>query len=614
MIEGFNQPTIENISLLFKNCFSIPVFQRPYSWGNDEISELFADIDDYFKNNSADDLFMGTIYMAVDSQVKSSIFKYSIIDGQQRVTTLALTCLVLYHYAVKFKLDSDDAVVNLKSYLWKKTDGRQNNKNEPLLNSSSIEHKAMKFIFDTVFDNAGSDSLFEKIFAYKFESKQEERIINNIKIINNKVLNYAVNNMEENTDILLEYIDYIINNLKFITITVGRGNEKKLFEIFESINSKGKQLDQIDLIKSYIFQNIDGTDYDTYLNTWGELIKETNDNLEDYMYIFIKSFIKFYKVGLSAKYFKTSNSDLMKYYGKDNLSDTFKAFLDDMNDKVKYYKTMFNKDEYLINNSKFKFYTSCLRLLEYEHPSPIIFRSYCEFGSNDLDKKDLADVIKACFVYMFSFQTISNRDSKDAIKTFEKIMTSIIDSGYSHKEIINTFKDSLVLDGIDKAYIENNILNFIGYTEKKEKIASRVLLAAYEFTDKGDLDYDKALYIMNNRDAIQIDHILPQTPDKDDEKCSYYPEGPKGNMILKLKKGHDFNIPGVVENMNYVIFQTQVLDKIGNLRLMWRDDNIDKSNSIIKLKSYSTFNTYRQISSRASTFSKKLSSNEIFSI
>lgn len=614
MIEGFNQPTIENISLLFKNCFSIPVFQRPYSWGNDEISELFADIDDYFKNNNADDLFMGTIYMAVDSQVKSSIFKYSIIDGQQRVTTLALTCLVLYHYAVKFGLDSDDAVVNLKSYLWKKTDGRQNNKNEPLLNSSSIEHKAMKFIFDTVFDNAGTDGLFEKMFAYKFENKQEERIINNIKIINNKVISYIVNNMGENTDLLLEYIDYIINNLKFITITVGRGNEKKLFEIFESINSKGKQLDQIDLIKSYIFQNIDGADYDTYLNTWGELIKETNDNLEDYMYIFIKSFIKFYKVGLSAKYFKSSNSDLMKYYGKDNLSDTFKAFLDDMNNKVKYYKTMFSKDEYLINNNKFKFYTACLRLLEYEHPSPIIFRSYCEFGSNDLDKKDLADVIKACFVYMFSFQTISNRDSKDAIKTFEKIMTGIIESGYNHKDIINTFKDSLILDGIDKAYIENNILNFIGYTEKKEKVASRVLLAAYEFTDKGDLDYDKALYIMNNRDAIQIDHILPQTPDKDDDKCSYYPEGPKGNMILKLKKGHDFNIPGVVENMNYVIFQTQVLDKIGNLRLMWRDDNIDKSNSIIKLKSYSTFNTYKQISSRASTFSKKLSSNEIFTI
>ena len=238
MIEGFNQPTIENLSLLFKNCFSIPVFQRPYSWGKDEISELFADIDEYFKNNCVDDLFMGTIYIAVDRQIKSSIFKYSIIDGQQRVTTLALICLLLYHYSIKYGFELDDTIVNLKSYLWKKTDGRQNNKNEPLLNSSSIEKRAMKYIFDTVIDYAGTDKMFNKIFEFKCENNQEEKIISNIRIINTKINTYIINEMGGNTELLLDYIDYIINNLKFITITVGRGNEKKLFEIFESINSK----------------------------------------------------------------------------------------------------------------------------------------------------------------------------------------------------------------------------------------------------------------------------------------------------------------------------------------------------------------------------------------
>ena len=73
MAEDFNQPQIENLSLLFKNCFSIPVFQRPYSWGRDEIGELFEDIDEYFSAKNDSVLFMGTIYMATDSQVKSSI-------------------------------------------------------------------------------------------------------------------------------------------------------------------------------------------------------------------------------------------------------------------------------------------------------------------------------------------------------------------------------------------------------------------------------------------------------------------------------------------------------------------------------------------------------------
>ncbi len=614
MIEGFNQPQIESLDSLFKNCFSIPVFQRPYSWGTEEIGELFADIDEYFQSDKDENLFMGTIYMSIDKQIKSSIFKYSIIDGQQRLTTLSFICLLLYHHAVRLGIEQDENVVLLKGFLWKKTEGRTINKNQPLLTSSAIEENVVKFIFDTIFTNAGSDKLFDKMNTYTTENKQEEKVLSNLKSIDNKIKSYIIKNDKGDGELLLDYIDFLIYNLKFITITVGKGNEKKLFEIFESINSKGKQLDQVDLIKSYIFQNIDGEDYDTYLGVWGNLIKETKDQLEDYMYIFIKSYIKFYKVGLSAKYFKSSSEELMRYYQKDNLSETFKCFLDDMNEKVKYYKTMIDKNEFLINNNKFKFYTNCLRLLEYEHPNPIIFRAYCEFGTNKLDKKGLTEVIKACFVYMFSFQTISNRDSKDAIKTFEKIINDMIFNDFNYMKIIEGFKNSLILDGINKKYIENNIINFAGYSEKNEKGATRVLLTAFEFSTNGKLDYDKGNYVLMNRDTIQIDHILPQKPEKSDPKCKYYFEGPKGNEILKLKEGHDLNIPGILSDMSYLVFQTQILDKIGNLRLIWRDENIDKSNKIVNLKNYSTFNTYAQISKRATSLSSKLAKNEIFNL
>ena len=190
MIEGFNQPQIENISLLFKNCFSIPVFQRPYSWEKEEINELFEDINEYFKNNSTEDLFMGTVYMAIDSVVRSSITKYSIIDGQQRITTLSLMCLLLYHYAIKYNEEKDDSVINLKGYLWKKTDGRSYNKDEPLLNSSSLENKIMKHIFDTIFVNAGSQDLFDKLNEYNIENELEQRVLSNIVIINNNINSY----------------------------------------------------------------------------------------------------------------------------------------------------------------------------------------------------------------------------------------------------------------------------------------------------------------------------------------------------------------------------------------------------------------------------------------
>lgn len=517
-------PQVENLSLLFKNSFSIPVFQRPYSWGSEEINELFNDVTEYFYKKDNDELFIGTVYLTLNKQLKTSIYDYLIIDGQQRITTLSLTLLVLYHYAIKLKLINNREVIDLKSYLWKETDGRNPNKDEPLLSSGGIERNVMKFIFDCFFKFAGKEKVFEEIDSYNCENRLETRIISNLKIINKNVLDRIINNKqaENSEENLLNFIDFISDNLKFITIIVDKSNIKRLFEIFESINSKGKQLDQVDLIKSYIFQNIDGEDYETYLQVWGELIKETEDKLEDYMYVFIKAYIKYYKVGISAKYFKTLDYALMIYYNKEQLSEALKAFLDDMKEKVKYYNIMKDKSQYLIKNSKFKYYSDCLKLLEYEHPSPLIFRTYCEFAYNDLNKTELTNIIKSCFSYMFSFQTVSNRDSKDSIKVFENIMNNIFENGFNVKNIITEFRNSLTINGVNFELLESNLSNYIGYSDRSERVASRVLLSAFEFSSNNKIDYDKAIYVINNKETINIDHILPQNPLESNTECFYY--------------------------------------------------------------------------------------------
>ena len=58
----FEQPPhVEDIKTLFNNCFSIPVFQRPYSWTSDEINELFNDVIGYFNNKPDEEMFIGTV-------------------------------------------------------------------------------------------------------------------------------------------------------------------------------------------------------------------------------------------------------------------------------------------------------------------------------------------------------------------------------------------------------------------------------------------------------------------------------------------------------------------------------------------------------------------------
>lgn len=70
------------------NTFVIPPYQRPYSWGLAECSQLYNDLLAPFnrsKNGTKTDYFLGNIVLAVAANEPS---RMRVVDGQQRLTTL----------------------------------------------------------------------------------------------------------------------------------------------------------------------------------------------------------------------------------------------------------------------------------------------------------------------------------------------------------------------------------------------------------------------------------------------------------------------------------------------------------------------------------------------
>lgn len=599
------KPDIESVDSLFTNQFSIPVFQRPYSWEDTEINDFFKDIADYFFNKRDEELFIGTVYLSLKHIVKSNINHYELIDGQQRITTLSLTFLLLYHYALLEEKGDDDSVKQLKKFLWKIGDSRESDRNMPLLTSSGIEKKIIHDIFDHIYNHAAEKDCLEGIYNYAYDNKLEERILKNFKTIDRNIKEII------SKDNILVFIDFLIYNLKFITIIVDRENIKKLFEIFESINSKGKHLDQIDLIKSYIFQNIDGSDYDEYLNLWGELIKDTEDNLEDYMYVYIRAFIRYYRNSISIKYFKTLEADFKSFYKKDTLSDALKAHVDDLFKKRSLYSKINNKNDMLFpGRNEYVFYNMCLDQLDYRHPKPLLFRTYSEYYNGSIEYEDVLRIVKAAFVYMFTFQTISKRDSKDAIDVFEDIMRNIYQNGFDTDAIIASFRNSLLSEGVNKDKIKEELRSFSSYGD-----AGRVLLTAYEFANNNKVIYDKGIHILRSSKDIQIDHILPQNPNPSDVNFYYYCDNSVSPACLRLKPGHDFDqVQGIYDGMDYELFKNQILNRIGNLKLMWGSENRNKSNNLIQFKDYHEFHTYSQIANRSEEMIKQLLDSEILNL
>lgn len=67
----------------------IPDYQRAYTWDTSKVEELLSDWEEYLTKNPKQTYYMGTVLLFNNSEKDN----YQIIDGQQRLTTLAL----LYH-------------------------------------------------------------------------------------------------------------------------------------------------------------------------------------------------------------------------------------------------------------------------------------------------------------------------------------------------------------------------------------------------------------------------------------------------------------------------------------------------------------------------------------
>jgi len=121
----------------------------------------------------------------------------------------------------------------------------------------------------------------------------------------------------------------------------------------------------------------------------------------------------------------------------------------------------------------------------------------------------------------------------------------------------------------------------------------------------------KGIYVLKNTKDIQLDHILPQDPSKED-KYYYYSTDNKTKLVLK--QGHDFPNDLIVDSMNYEEFKIRVIHKLGNLKLIWGNDNASRGRKLISLPNYGDFKNYDQITERNDKIATKLYETDLFTI
>lgn len=598
MAQKVLDPHMWNLETLFKLIYEVPVYQRPYSWDKEQVEILLNDIAEaYASEDKEEGYYTGNIIVYdVDDKVNGIISKYDIIDGQQRITTFSLILLSVYYLAlISGVLETDMTINRVKGALWKILN-RSYRKDLPVVTLNSIERKCFGDLFNKGFDDAKELEAFCR--QYKTTSIFEDRVLKNFLYITERLKDTVV---AQDSSSILDYADYLLQYVHFIVIEANC-KRNKVFSMFESINSKGKKLEDIDLIKTYIFSKLDEGDYSTYLDKWGQLIIKTNDNLYDYMYNYIKAYLCFYRQNISVENFKTiAVRDMMPYYKVSTEKDAFMKLLDDMYNKVDYYIMLSDTDKAnkLVKNNKFRFYYKIFTEVSYKHLKALFLRTLIEYSEEKITKDDVVDIVTGTVGFMVKFLTICDRDSKDAITMFSGIMNEI----YEKKTVV---KDDVVMalaseylnKGITAEKLKAELQEIDAYNQNKKLTCA--LLALYESTNVSrnvTISYDQAYTLFDSySDSFSLDHLLVQDPKVNDSNYKYYKDDV--TSTLKLKEGNDFPAGSVVEGMDYDTFISRVLNKIGNLRIYYRDKNSGRQNTAIALKEYDSFNTYADIKNR----------------
>lgn len=93
--------------------FAIPIYQRPLSWNKDNFDQLFEDIYDAVISEEKQ-YFLGSIIL---QECEADKNKYYIVDGQQRISTLAILMAVIRDHTKNENLRK-----KLASYLYQEED------------------------------------------------------------------------------------------------------------------------------------------------------------------------------------------------------------------------------------------------------------------------------------------------------------------------------------------------------------------------------------------------------------------------------------------------------------------------------------------------------------
>ncbi len=479
-----NNQKIKEVLFTDSNKFRIPRYQRPYSWGFDQINEFWNDL-----TNDKESYFLGGFIFNYESEKEGYI---DVIDGQQRILTITIFQSVLRDICMGLNKKLSDAIQQYAIGFQDSYELSYTFKVEVGDSTKSYFEKYIQAFENNIHDNKGSTKEEKSIYnAYIFFHTQIAKIINDKPDKDSKIK--WINNIRRRLD-----------DLNVIKIEIQ--SEEDAYEIFETTNARGVDLSVSDLLKNVILKNIKNDKKEKAKNTWRQITKNIeNSNTE------LKKFIRYYWL---SKHSFVTDKKLFKAIKNQMEGKEWADLLNELeNDSINWLKiTEVNESDFSENDYESKIFKPIEGLSVMKVEQCNVFLLSILRNINKI-KTSPFEVIE--FIENFTFQysaicklpgnKVEKLYSKYAVKV-DKIVTDELPKHISGK-IQQCFHGMIEeLKGLLPAE-EYFTENFNKVTYKKRILSQYILTRINNYME---LTNEKSINFNN----VNIEHILPQSPQK----------------------------------------------------------------------------------------------------
>ncbi|QDY63735.1 DUF262 domain-containing protein [Helicobacter pylori] len=462
------QSTINDFFALTGTIFSIPVYQRNYTWEEENCEKLLQDIVSISQNKKTH--FMGSITYILhwidDEKSLRQLQEYVIIDGQQRVTTIMLLLK-----AIETKIPNEEVK--------KEIDGLLN------LSGQKLRLKPIKSdkeAFDLVMQNRSH------------EIQGVSHIKNNYKFFTKELDNYISKGYR------IEEIYGAFLRLKIVAIGLELGEDDPQV-VFESINATGVQLKGLDLIRNYLMmgENSDNQNrlYETYwvpLEDWlGE--KDLNDFITTYLRIYFEDKLK--KEEREVYY-------TLKAHHRDNFSDNIQGLMSDMREYGRIYQIFLDRDHYFLHRgdpqqlANLRLRIKDLVKIKFGVAKPFILRCARDFEEGKLDYENFCEILQILISYF-----VRRSVCGDPVPALTELLYSL------YRQLENVSADTL------KRYLGKSVGQTAFPNDDKIKVAFLVrnAYAANQVCKFILLEIEKLSNAEPPKEEnLEVEHFYPKTP------------------------------------------------------------------------------------------------------